>query len=194
MTVKCNFCNGNCIKNGFQSNGIQRYKCSICKQRQQKDYLYNAYKPDINQNIIQLTKEGVSIRSTARILKISTTTLLKRIIAIAKQVQKPIIRYGKEYEVDELCTYIRNKRNFCWIVLALERESKRVMSFAVGKRTNKTLSHVLHTLQLSFAKRIFTDRLINYKYLIDDKLHTVKRFAPIMLKGLILRCGRNLKD
>ncbi|PWJ89271.1 hypothetical protein BC749_12418 [Flavobacterium araucananum] len=30
---------------------------------------------------MQLTKEGLGIRSTARILKISTTTLLKRIVS-----------------------------------------------------------------------------------------------------------------
>lgn len=34
----------------------------------------------LNQEIIQLTKEGLGIRSTARVLKISASTLLKRII------------------------------------------------------------------------------------------------------------------
>ncbi|MFB9076215.1 IS1-like element transposase [Flavobacterium procerum] len=40
-----------------------------------KNYTNQAYKSDINQNIIQLTKQGLGIRSTARILKISATTL-----------------------------------------------------------------------------------------------------------------------
>jgi transposase-like protein len=38
------------------------------------------------QAIIQFTKEGLGIRSTARRLKISKTTLLRRIIAIAKKI------------------------------------------------------------------------------------------------------------
>lgn len=189
MKIKCNFCSGKCIKNGFQSNGNQRYKCCVCQKRQQSGYGYNAYKNNINQDIILLTKEGLGIRSTARILQISTTTLLKRIIAIAKNIQQPIISKGKTYEVDEMCTYIHHKRNFIWLVYALERDSKRVVSFNVGKRTNKTLSRVLTTLKLSEAKKIFTDRLKNYRYLIEEKLHSIKRFGTnhIERKNLTLR-------
>lgn len=189
MKIKCNFCNGKCTKNGFQSNGNQRYKCCVCQKRQQSGYGYNAYKRNLNQNIIELTKEGLGIRSTARILKISTTTLLKRIVAIAKNIHQPIISRGKTYEVDEMCTYIKSKRNFIWLVYALEKDSKSVVSFNVGKRTNKTLNRVLDSLKLSEAKKIFTDRLKNYRYLIDEKLHSVKRFGTnhIERKNLTLR-------
>nr|WP_317192639.1 IS1 family transposase [Flavobacterium geliluteum] len=168
MKIKCSFCNGKYIKNGFQSNGNQRYKCRVCQKRQQSGYGYNAYKRNINQNIILFTKEGLGIRSTARLLKISTTTLLKRIVSIARKINQPIISKGKTYEVDEMCTYISNKRNFIWLVYALDKNSKTVVSFNVGKRTNKTLSRVLDTLKLSDAKKIFTDRLKNYRYLINE--------------------------
>ena len=63
------------------------------------------------------------------------------------------------------------------MVYALEKDSKSVVSFNVGKRTNKTLSRVLDTLKLSEAEKIFTDRLKNYRYLIDWKIHSVKRFG-----------------
>ncbi|SNR98184.1 IS1 family transposase, partial [Flavobacterium sp. ov086] len=74
-------------------------------------------------------------------------------------------------------------------VYALDKNSKTVVSFNVGKRTNKTLSRVLDTLKLSEAKKIFTDRLKNYRYLIDEKLHSVKRFGTnhIERKNLTLR-------
>ena len=131
----------------------------------------------------------MGIRSTARILKISTTTLLKRIVFIARNITKPIISKGKTYEVDELCTYIRHKKNYIWLVYALEKNSKTVVNFNVGKRTNKTLDRVLETLKLSDAKKIFTDRLKNYRYLIYEKLHSVKRFGTnhIERKNLTLR-------
>nr|WP_317192640.1 IS1 family transposase [Flavobacterium geliluteum] len=137
------------IKYGKTKSGNQRYICRVCGKTKVENYAYLAYKGDINQNIIQLTKEGLGIRSTARILKISTTTLLKRIVFIARNITKPIISKGKTYEVDELCTYIRHKKNYIWLVYALEKNSKTVVSFNVGKRTNKTLSRVLETLKLS---------------------------------------------
>jgi insertion element IS1 protein InsB len=188
----CRRCVGeikNMIKYGKTKSGNQRYICRLCKKTRVESYSYQAYKFDIDESIIQFTKEGLGIRSTARILKISTTTLLKRIVSIARSIAKPIISKGKTYEVDEMCTYIGNKRNFIWLVYALEKNSKNVVSFNVGKRTNKTLNRVLETLKLSEAKKIFTDRLKNYRYLIDEKRHSVKRFGTnhIERKNLTLR-------
>ena len=66
------------IKCGKTKSGNQRYICRKCGKTRVENYVYLAYKEEINQNIIQLTKEGLGIRSTARILKISATTLLKK--------------------------------------------------------------------------------------------------------------------
>jgi insertion element IS1 protein InsB len=179
----------NMIKYGKTKSGAQRYICKLCRKTKNENYVCQAYKPDMNKNIIQFTKEGLEIRSTARILKISTTTLLKRIVSITRKINRPVISKGKIYEVDELCIYIRHKKNYIWLVYALEKNSKNVVSFNVGRRTNKTLSHVLDTLKLSEAKKIFTDRLKNYRNLIDEKLHSVKRFGTnhIERKNLTLR-------
>ena len=106
-----------------------------------------------------LTKEGLGIRSTARVLQISATTLIKRILSIAKDVPRPAISKGKVYEVDELRTYIGNKSRLVWVAYVLERESRNLVSFYVGARTNKTLRIVLTSLQLSEAKHIYTDGL-----------------------------------
>lgn len=191
-STRCYRCVGeikNMIKYGKTKSGIQRYICKLCKKTRVENYTYQAYKSDINGSIIQFTKEGLGVRRTARILKISATTLLKRIVSIARNINQPIISKGKTYEVDEMCTYVRHKRNFIWLVYALEKNSRNVVSFNVGKRTNKTLNRVLDTLKLSKAKKIFTDRLKNYSYLIDEKLHSVKRFGTnhIERKNLTLR-------
>jgi len=177
------------IKNGTTKNKKQQYHCKACNKRYISNYSYNAYRLNINADIVLFTKEGLGIRSTARILKIATTTLLKRIRAIAKQISPPVIKKGKEYEVDEMCSYVRRKTNFIWLVYALEKESKEVVSFNVGKRTNKTLRRVIDTLKLSDAKKIFTDGLKNYKYLIESNVHAVKHHATnhIERKNLTIR-------
>jgi len=63
-------------------------------------YSYNACLPEINSRIILYIKEGLDIRSIARILKIAPTTLLKRIIQIANMVLQPTIQNKKSYEID----------------------------------------------------------------------------------------------
>jgi insertion element IS1 protein InsB len=178
------------LKYGKTKSGNQRYICKLCKKTRVENYTYQAYKPDMNKNIIQFTKEGLGIRSTARILKISTTTLLKRIVSIARNIVKPIISKGKTYGVDELCTYIRHKKNYIWLVYALEKNSKTVVSFNVGKRTNKTLSRVLETLKLSehSVKRFGTNHIERKNLTLRTHLKRLNRRTICFSKSLVFLC------
>ncbi|MFV0181958.1 hypothetical protein OBK15_07270 [Empedobacter falsenii] len=81
----CSNCSDKLIKYVKTKNGNQRYKCKNCQKTSVEIYHYNAYLSTINFNIIQLTKEGLGIRSTARYLQISPTTLLKRLLEIASK-------------------------------------------------------------------------------------------------------------
>lgn len=181
------------VKNGKTLSGKQRYLCKNCKTTKVDEYTYGAYQADINQQIITLTKEGLGIRSTARVLQISPTTLLKRILSIAKNIKSPVIAMGKEYEVDELCTYVGNKNKKIWLVCALERQNRDIVSFNIGKRTNQTLKKVTESLHLSQAKKIYTDKLPSYKTLIEKKIHKVVRYGTNHLERFHLTLRTHLK-
>ncbi len=190
----CPYCkNHKIIKNGSSKSKKQQYLCKSCGKRFLDYYTYNACHKKINSEIIHFTKEGLGIRSTARVLQISATTLLKRIISIADKISRPFISKGKIYEVDELRTYIKNKTKLIWIVYALERGSKKIVSFNIGSRTNKTLKVVLDTLHLSQAKRIYTDGLKNYRFLISKKMHQVTRFGTNSIERMNLNLRIHLK-
>ena len=111
QSINCKYCGHHCIKNGIEKNGKQRFRCKACKKSQQLEYRYNAYNPDLDQNIIALTKEGVGIRGTARLLGISPTTLISRIKKIASEIKEPVLAKGKTYEVDELRTFVKKKES-----------------------------------------------------------------------------------
>ena len=100
--MKCKFCKGKCVKNGFQKDGAQRYKCKKCGKTLQGDYKYKAYDADIDNQIVLLTKEGVSIRGLGRCLGVSVSTVLVRIKRIADGIKTPQIKPHREYEVDEM--------------------------------------------------------------------------------------------
>jgi IS1 family transposase len=42
---------------------------------------------------------------------------------------------------------VKKKDNLMWVVSAFERESGKIVSFKVGRRTNKTLKIVVDTLK-----------------------------------------------
>ena len=104
-----------------------------------------------------------------------------------------MIQSGKEYEVDELCTFIGSKEKRIWIVCALERTHKKIVSFNVGRRTNQTLKSVIDTLHLSKARKIFTDKLQSYKSLIQKEIHKTIRFATNSIERRFLTLRTHLK-
>lgn len=177
------------VKNGKTKTKKQQYFCKNCKKRFLDFYTYQAYRYGIDNDIIALTKEGAGIRSTARLLRISPTTILSRIISIAKKIVQPSIPKGKIYQVDEMRTYVKRKEKLIWIVDALEQQTKNVVSFNIGRRTNQTLKKVITSLELSEAEKIITDKLKNYKFLIRPEIHSTKfrGINHIERKNLTLR-------
>lgn len=185
----CLQCSQKGTKHGKSTNGIQRLYCRFCRKAWQISYVYNAYFDKTNPLIIGFIKEGCGIRSIARLLQISTTTLMRRIIKIAKTIKQPTLFMNKTYEADELCTYVKNKKNKIWIACAMEKEGKKVVRFFIGKRTNKTLRKVINDVLVSTPKQIVTDKLKNYEFLIPREIH--KTFS----KGIqnIERMNLNLR-
>ncbi|MCW8937631.1 MAG: IS1 family transposase [Flavobacteriales bacterium] len=187
--MKCKKCNQICVKNGKTKSGEQRYYCVLCEKSQQINYTYQACKPKINNKLIALLKEGCGIRSISRLLKISPTTTIRRILTISNQIKSPSIVMGKMYEVDELCTYIGNKNRKRWVAYSLRKDTKEVVNFAVGTRTKRTLQQIINSLLLAEAKTIFTDKLNIYKSLIPSAIHCSRQYRinHIERKNLTLR-------
>ncbi len=186
-------CQAPTIKYGKSPQGKQRFRCTCCGKTYLKDYSYNAYSPDTNPAIVALLKEGVGILGMARLLAISPTTVLNRIRHIAEQIKPPPLAFGKTYEVDELRTFVASKRKGVWLVCAFCRESGQVVRYNVGPRTNKTLRHVITSLQLAAAKTIYTDRLKQYQWLIPKALHNTKRFGTNHIERMHLTLRTHLK-
>ena len=98
--MECKYCGGTCVKDGTQGNGRQRYKCKSCHRKQQALYSYNAYQKGINDEIVALTKEGVGIRSTARILNISPTSVSKRKFRLKERIIQKLGSLGESHTLD----------------------------------------------------------------------------------------------
>jgi IS1 family transposase/transposase-like protein len=182
-----------CIKNGTCRLGKQRYLCKSCKTSFIVNYSYKAYNSSTTKNLITLLKEGCGIRSISRILEISTTTVLKRILEIASKVVKPTVALGRVYEMDELCTYVGKKQNFVWVAYAIRKDTREVVDFVVGKRTKRTLKKVIDLLILSNANRIHTDKLKSYSSLIPSNIHSTKVRGTNYIERLNLTLRTHLK-
>jgi transposase-like protein len=95
--VLCPDCGGeDVVKNGKSNEGKQQYLCRHpgCRRRSFiRDYSYRGYLPFIKQQIAHMAVNGSGIRDTARVLKISPTTVIeefKKTSTVAVGEQKAI--------------------------------------------------------------------------------------------------------
>jgi insertion element IS1 protein InsB len=190
--VECMLCKGACVKHGKTKELIQRYKCKQCGKTFMEKYINKAYIVS-NNNITSLLKEGCGISSMARLLHISCTTALKRIVSIAKAIEKPTVSFNKSYEVDELCTYCKCKTKLLWVVYALQKDIKRLVEFAVGSRTKTTVQKVISTLCMSDAVKINTDKLNLYGFIIPQTIHDTKQYGTNNIERKNLSLHTHLK-
>lgn len=184
----CRFCNNSCIRKGWSKN-TQKYRCKTCLKYQRKQYVYQSCLVT-PQQIVKLTKEGCGIRSTGRILNISPTTVISRILKIAAVVKRPShVLFGQTYQVDELFTYVRNKNNRVCIAYSLNPRTGEVIDLVIGRRNKTNLGKVISILLLANAKQIITDKLNIYRELIPKEIHSTKNrgINHIERKNLNLR-------
>lgn len=192
--MECNHCGRKCNKAGFQrKTGTQKYRCTECGKYQQQDYKYKAYRLGTDQRIVGLTLESCGIRSTGRLLDISSKTVVSRIVKIASNIQKPTIKMGRVYEVDEMRTFVGRKKKKRWLTYALDTISKEVVDFRIGGRGIKSMGQVCQTLLLSKASEIRTDGYCVYKSLIPIGIHKVSKHKTNHIERRNLDLRHSLK-
>lgn len=78
--VHCPDCDGtDVIKHGTTTAGKQRYRCrnpECCRSTFIQAYSYAAYLPHVKPQIAEMAINGSGIRDTARVLGVSTTTVM----------------------------------------------------------------------------------------------------------------------
>lgn len=140
--VLCPNCNStNVVKNGKSDEGKQRYRSRNAECRRSsfiQNYSYRGYLPEVKQQISDMAINGSGIRDTARVLKISPTTVIEELkksstprtsqlatfasdADIARSVM--VVRV-EEAEMDEMWSFVHSKQNQRWL-WHLKRPSDR---------------------------------------------------------------------
>lgn len=192
--MNCTKCNSsNSIKKGLR-NQKQRFYCKDCKSYFQSSYNYQAYKSDTNNFIISLLKESCSVRGISRILKISKDTVQSRMLKISKDIRIPYFnKLGCKFEIDEMWSFIGQKKNVTWITYALERETKSIIDFYVGRKSKITIQPLIDKVLLLQPNRIYTDRLNIYPSLIPQEIHKYFQYCTNRIERMNLNLRTHIK-
>jgi insertion element IS1 protein InsB len=76
-------------------------------------------------------------------------------------------------ELDELWSFVQSKTNKQWIWLALERQTRRIVGFAIGDRSQATCQKLWASLPPEYRKRavLYTDFWEPYALVLPSKRH-----------------------
>jgi len=186
----CKYCQNHCIKKGVRSTGKQCYQCKNCKKYQQSTYIKIHITQEQYNWVLNLHNEGNSLSGIGRLLHISVSSVQRVIIRLVRLKTKPVIQEkGEEYEMDELCTFCGKKENRIWLIYAINRRTRQIVDFVIGRRTRENIGKVVNNVLALDPKCICTDKMNMYPTLIGINRH--KTYARctnhIERKNLTLR-------
>ena len=133
--VLCPSCSSeDVVKHGQSEESKQRYKCRNpeCSRRTFiQNYVYRGYLSEVKQQIVEMALNGSGIRDTARVLKISPTTVIEQ---LKKSPQLKAVNEGRlaqleptqimvclcqwedaEAELDGIWSFVGSKQQQRWL-------------------------------------------------------------------------------
>jgi transposase-like protein/IS1 family transposase len=204
-TMSCQDCQSDCQRFGKHRNGLRRFRCPKCG----KTYTEPHEKPLGSMTVpmdkallaLQLLIEGTSVRSTERITGIHRDAILRLLVLAGEKCERLMGRLivnvpVKDVQADEMWGFVQKKEGhkrpeearretiadvYCFV--AMERGSKLVLNFALGRRNQATTDIFIEGLRTATSPQEFqitTDGFTPYRSAIDNTLSDRVGFAQLI--------------
>jgi IS1 family transposase/transposase-like protein len=202
ILVECPDCHcNNVFKHGFSKDGKQRYRCENpeCSRR---TFILNHSHPgrtkEVKEKIIEMSQNGSGIRDTARVLKVSRTTVtkeLKKKSAKIKYVNEKFLATVnpekveveillmeteacqgiKEAELDEMWSFVGKKKNQRWLWHAIDKLTGKVLAYVFGRRKDEIFLKLKKLLEPFGIKHYCTDGYGAYQRHLPEDKHEISK-------------------
>ena len=201
----CPACETLCQRFGKHRNGLRRFRCPMCH----KTYT-EAHKPALEGSYIlqerivlalRLMVEGNSLRSTQRITDLDINTLMRILVKAGEKCENLMGRLivnipVKDVQCDEIWAFVQKKEGdkapheahndgigdaYCFV--AIERYTKLVLNFALGRRSQATTDAFIEGLWHATSRQHFqisTDGFQPYVSAITTTLSDHCDFAQLI--------------
>jgi transposase-like protein/IS1 family transposase len=203
--MTCEACAVMCQRFGKHRNGLRRFRCPQCQRTYTEphnrvlDTMYIS--TDRAVLALQLLLEGNSIRSTERICGMDRNTIMSLIVKAGEKCQRLMDEKLREIpvrdvEVDEIWGFVFKKEAhkfpheqgngqigdaYCFV--AMERSSKLVLTYYLGKRNTKSTDQFIARLALATSKdkyQLTSDGFGAYKPAVKSYLKKRVNFAQLV--------------
>jgi insertion element IS1 protein InsB len=190
IAVQCPHClSEQIVKRGRTRRGTQRYLCqnSTCTQGSfLLDYRNRGCLPEVKYQIIDMSLNASGIRDTARVLRISTDTVLRELrkkeealksvnVSLLRtlnpdEVHVDIERAG-EAEMDEMWSFVGKKKEPRWLWHAIDHATGAVLAYVFGRRKDEVFLQLKALLEPFGLTRFYTDHWGAYTRHLAPEVH-----------------------
>ena len=203
--MTCRACEIECQRFGKHRNGLRRFRCPGCHKtftEPHKPALEGSYIPlERIVLVLRLLIEGNSLRSTERISGLDINTIMRLLVRAGEKCEKLMGRIlvnipVRDVECDEIWGYVAKKEGHklpeeannegigdAYTFVAIERHSKLVLNFTLGRRNQATTDVFVEGLRHATAPRPFqvtTDGFAPYRSAITTTLDDRVDFAQLI--------------
>ena len=208
ISVRCPHCHSDqIVKRGKTGCGTQRYLCqnATCATGSfLLAYRYQGRLPAVKHQIIAMSLNASGVRDTARVLRISTNTVLselKKKEAALESVNTAFLRTRNpddiavtieragEAEMDEMWSCVGNTGNPRWLWHAIDHHTGMVLAYVFGRRKDAVFLQLKALLEPFGLTRFYTDHWGAYTRHLDPDVHSPgkRNTQKIERKHLTLR-------
>jgi transposase-like protein/IS1 family transposase len=203
--MTCHNCRIEANRFGKHRNGLQRFRCAQCgktfTQAHEKHMEGMTIPREKALMAMRLLVEGCSIRSIERTTELHRDTILRLLVMVGEKCERIM---GKlivnvpvtDVQCDEIWDYVYKKEShknpweahndsigeaYCFV--AIERNTKLVLNFALGRRDQKTTDAFIEGLRAATSHHRFqisTDGFQPYKSAITTTLDDRCDFAQLI--------------
>ena len=195
------------VKRGKTRRGTQRYLCqntACAKGSFLLDYRNRGCLPEVKHTIIDMSLNASGVRDTARVLRISTDTVLselKKKEAALESVNTALLRIrhpdevtvaierAGEAEMDEMWSFVGRKKDQRWLWHAIDHATGAVLAYVFGRRKDEVFLQLKALLEPCGLTRFYTAHWGAYTRQLDAEVHSPgkRHTQKIERKHLTLR-------
>lgn len=137
-TSEKNICKAGSYYRSSDRKRVQRYVCRRCGTHFSSSTLHDCYKQKkrhINGKVARELVGGVSLRESARILKVNRKTIVRKMKFMAGRAEDELVRFNSQFpqaaeiQFDEMETFEHTKCKPVSIIMAVESKSRRILGF-----------------------------------------------------------------
>ncbi|PYP83891.1 MAG: hypothetical protein DMG65_23570 [Candidatus Angelobacter sp. Gp1-AA117] len=199
--MTCRKCNHDKVRKFGVRNNVQRYRCNSCSSvftlEQQPKISGHYTSLETAEKALSMMLEGMSIRAISRITGMHKGTILSLMVTAAEKAKRVFDKYVRNIrprfvQMDELWAMVgcHGKRvtvdspadwGDAWTWLALDSESKMILSFHIGPRNTVSAYQFVRDLseRTTGVFQITTDALRGYVGAVEEWFGADVHFAQL---------------